>query len=89
MAQGLAIEPLLAAYQLNGDVKFVEGAKLAANALAVPIEAGGVAVYLERGIWFEEYAGAIGPPITMTFTSGGPAAAYVTLHCVLRRRRQS
>jgi hypothetical protein len=62
MAQGLAIIPLLAAHLLTGDTSYLATARLAANALAIPINSGGVAVQVHDGIWFEEYAGTFDPP---------------------------
>ena len=59
MAQGLGIEVLIAAYKITDDDKYLHEARLAANALLVPIEENGVAIYLnngDNGIWFEEYA---------------------------------
>jgi hypothetical protein len=64
MAQGQAIEVLLAAHEITGDERYLETARLGANTLAVDVEDGGAAVHLEGGaIWFEEYAQAgILPP---------------------------
>lgn len=62
MAQGHAIEVLLAAHHLTSDPDYYELAIEAAEALNVPIEAGGTAVVLEKGIWFEEYAQPGAPP---------------------------
>lgn len=63
MAQGQAIEVLLAAYEITGDERYLETARLGANTLAVPVDEGGAAVPLENGgIWFEEYAQARVPP---------------------------
>lgn len=56
MAQGHVIELMVAAYRLTRDPIYLNSAKEAANALAVPIEHGGVAVIAGDGIWFEEYA---------------------------------
>jgi hypothetical protein len=56
MAQGHTIEVLLAAYRLTQRDVYLAAAKEAANALAIPIDQGGVAVVDGRGIWFEEYA---------------------------------
>lgn len=59
MAQGLGIEVLVAAYKLSDDDKYLHEARLAANSLYVPIDANGVAIYINNGndgIWFEEYA---------------------------------
>jgi hypothetical protein len=56
MAQGHVIELMVAAYRLTGESHYLNSAKEAANALAVPIEDGGVAVSAGDGIWFEEYA---------------------------------
>lgn len=64
MAQGHGIEILLAAYVLTKKIFYLETACLAANALYVPVEKDGVAVYLskgEQGIWFEEYASKTAP----------------------------
>lgn len=61
MAQGFAIETLLAAYRLTRDKSYFSAAKEAANTLSVPISEGGVAVYLKSGIWFEEYANIRNP----------------------------
>jgi hypothetical protein len=57
MAQGHAIETMLASYRLTGQSIYLETAKLAANSLYVPIEDGGVTRQVEDGVWFEEYAG--------------------------------
>lgn len=63
MAQGQAIEALLAAYERTGQEAYLETARLGANTLAVPVNEGGAAVPLENGgIWFEEYAQAGVPP---------------------------
>jgi hypothetical protein len=56
MAQGMAGEVLLAAYFISKEEKYFEGMILAANGLRIPIRAGGTAVVLEHGVWFEEYA---------------------------------
>ena len=56
MAQGHVIEVMLAAHAITGDEHYLEMARLAANAMAVPIEYGGVAIDLSEGLWFEEYA---------------------------------
>lgn len=56
MAQGHVIEVMLAAHAITGDENYLETARLAANAMAVPIEYGGVAIDLGEGLWFEEYA---------------------------------
>jgi hypothetical protein len=56
MAQGHAIELLVAAYRLTGHNDYRQTAVEAANALEVPIDRGGTAVMDGPGIWFEEYA---------------------------------
>ena len=56
MAQGFVIELMLAAYKLTREDKYLETARFAANAMAVPTECGGVAVNVDGGLWFEEYA---------------------------------
>jgi O-antigen/teichoic acid export membrane protein len=56
MAQGHVMELMLAAHRLTGNSLYLNTAKEAASALAVPIEQGGVAVTAGAGIWFEEYA---------------------------------
>jgi O-antigen/teichoic acid export membrane protein len=56
MAQGHVMELMVAAYQLTGRDDFLNTATEAANALAIPIDKGGVAVTDGPGIWFEEYA---------------------------------
>lgn len=56
MAQGHVMELMLAAYRLTGNPLYLNTAKEAANALAVPIERDGVAVTAGAGVWFEEYA---------------------------------
>lgn len=69
MAQGLGIEVLIAAYKITDDDKYLHEARLAANALLVPIEENGVAIYLnngDNGIWFEEYAKkTVEPPMVL------------------------
>jgi hypothetical protein len=68
MAQGMAGEVLLAAYYVSKEVKYYNGAVMAANGLVIPIHAGGTAVVLEDGIWFEEYASsqtADHPPLVL------------------------
>lgn len=63
MAQGRVMELLLAAHALSGEAAFLEEARLAANALRVPVETGGVAIAAGEGLWFEEYARAgVDPP---------------------------
>jgi len=64
MAQGQALEVLLAAYEITDNEVYLENARLAANTLAVAVDDGGSATYLENGaIWFEEYAQAgVAPP---------------------------
>lgn len=62
MAQGHVIEVMLAAYKLTGEERYLATARLAANAMAVPIEYGGVAKDLGDGLWFEEYAQPGVPP---------------------------
>lgn len=59
MAQGQIIETLLASHVLTGDKSYLNAAQMSANAFYVPIEEGGVSIYLpekDSGIWFEEYA---------------------------------
>lgn len=69
MAQGLGLEVLLAAYELTGEDRYISEARLAANSLYVPINQGGVAIYInngENGIWFEEYAQKdVQPPLVL------------------------
>lgn len=68
MAQGLAIETLLAAYIITNDEKYMDIARLSANAFSVPVENDGVAVFLPEctGVWFEEYADrGVTPPFVL------------------------
>jgi len=75
MAQGHVIETLLACYKLSRNEHYFQAAKLAANAMAVPVEHGGVAVEIasehpaipaNSPLWFEEYASpVISPPYVL------------------------
>jgi len=66
MAQGHVIEVMLAAHKLTGEEEYLEAARFAANAMAVPLEHGGVAVEVDGGLWFEEYAKAgVNPPYVL------------------------
>lgn len=75
MAQGHAIETLLACYKLSKDERYLQAARLAANAMVILIEHGGVAVEIvaehpvsptNGPLWFEEYASpAISPPYVL------------------------
>ncbi len=57
MAQGVAISALVRAYQLTGNKKYLEVAKLAYGAFERDIDEGGVRYVDSRGdIWIEEYA---------------------------------
>lgn len=56
MAQGHAIEVLIAAYYLTDEQKYLVTAEQGARGLGLSIDDGGVAVKEGPGIWFEEYA---------------------------------
>ena len=58
MAQGFVIDTLLAAYKVTGESDYLAAARLAGNTFYVPVEREGVSIFLEEGIWFEEYAQA-------------------------------
>lgn len=56
MAQGQAIQVLLAAEQLSNDPKFHETAVALGHGMVTPIAEGGTSLYLPDGLWLEEYA---------------------------------
>jgi hypothetical protein len=56
MAQGHAIEVLLAAYNHSKEDKFKNNAILIGNSFKVNVSNGGVKVNLSKGLWYEEYA---------------------------------
>ena len=60
MAQGYGISALNKAYEITGDVSYLEHAKYALNAFFIEVENGGVTYKdTENDWWFEEYAGAL------------------------------
>jgi O-antigen/teichoic acid export membrane protein len=62
MAQGHAIEVLLAAYLLTNRAEYLTTAEAGANGMVLPIDPGGTAIVEGSGLWFEEYASDSGPP---------------------------
>jgi len=56
MAQGHALIISLAAFDITGEVKYLEFAHKLAKLLDVPVENGGVKSVTQSGVWFEEYA---------------------------------
>lgn len=60
MAQGEGISALNKAYEITGDVSYLECAKYALNAFFIDVKNGGVTYKdSENDWWFEEYAGAL------------------------------
>lgn len=67
MAQGNAIKTMLASFLITNNNKYLNYAKLLANALSIPIDSNGVSIYLSKQkIWFEEYAcSGVKPPFVL------------------------
>lgn len=60
MSQGYGISALNKAYEITGDVSYLEYAKYALNAFFIDVKNGGVTYKdSENDWWFEEYAGAL------------------------------
>lgn len=56
MAQGHAVIISLAAFDITGEVKYLDFAHKLIKVLNVPVENGGVKSVMQSGVWFEEYA---------------------------------
>lgn len=55
MTQSLGISVLLRAYQLTGEIDYLDRASAAFKWLREPVESGGVSMRTRVGTWFEEY----------------------------------
>jgi len=78
MAQALALQVLLRAWQLTGNPTYQEAAELTKRAFTVPVEEGGVA-YKETpsAWWYEEYAA---PGARRSRVPNGMEHALIALH---------
>lgn len=62
MAQAHIVEVLLGAFRVSQEQRYLDAAVLAGNAMRVPVDSGGVAVFRGDGVWFAEYAKPGIPP---------------------------
>ncbi len=77
MAQGLAVQVLLRAYDVTSDEEYLATAKLAANAFFVEVAKGGVTLKeSHEAWWFEEYASKKG---NHSFVLNGMCHALIAL----------
>lgn len=77
MAQGLAIQVLLRAWQQSGNEKYLEGIRLALDSFGVPMAAGGVTLMdSDDAWWYEEYAS---PEAIESRVFNGAAHAVIAL----------
>lgn len=60
LAQGQALIALVDADRLTHDPKYLNTARMLLRAFDIPEDQGGIAVPMEGGVWFEEYAGEEG-----------------------------